>query len=65
MESLNNNTEKFLDSLIKLSLQLKKRFQDKDSEEHLNHATKLIDSYEVELNKLLKSLEEKLSNLDK
>lgn len=65
MDSLNKNTEKFLDSLSQLSLQLKKSFQDEDPEEHLNRVKKMIDSYEVELNSLLKSLEDKLSNPDK
>lgn len=65
MDSLNKNTEKFLDSLSQLSLQLKKSFQYEESEEHLNRVKKLIDSYEVELNGLFKSLEDKLSNPEK
>lgn len=65
MDSLNKNTEIFLDSLSQLSLQLKKSFQYEESEEHLNRVKKLIDSYEVELNGLFKSLEDKLSNPEK
>ncbi len=65
MDSLNKNTGIFLDSLSQLSLQLKKSFRDEESKEQLNLVKKLIDSYEVELNGLSKSLEEKLSNPDK
>ncbi len=65
MDSLNKNTGIFLDSLSQLSLQLKKNFRDEESKEQLNLVKKLIDSYEVELNGLSKSLEEKLSNPDK
>ncbi len=65
MDSLNKNTEEFLDSLNQLSLQLKKYFHDEKSEEPSNRLKKLIRSYEVQLNGLLKSLEDKLSNPDK
>jgi len=65
MDSLKKNTEEFLDSFSQLSLQLKKDFQEEESEEHLNRVKKLIHSYEVELKSLLKHLEDKLSNPDK
>ncbi len=65
MDSLKKNTEEFLSSLSQLSLQLKKKFQDEESEEHLNRVKKLIHSYEVELKNLLKPLEDKLSHPDK
>ncbi len=65
MDSLNKNTEEFLDSLNQLSLQLKKYFHEEKSEEPSNRLKKLIRSYEVQLNGLLKSLEDKLSNPDK
>ncbi len=65
MNSLNKNTEEFLDSLNQLSLQLKKYFHDEKSEEPSNRLKKLIRSYEVQLNGLLKSMEDKLSNPDK
>lgn len=65
MDSLKKNTEEFLGSLSQLSLQLKKDFQDEESEEPLNHVKKLIRSYEVELKSLLKPLEDTLSHPDK
>lgn len=65
MDSLKKNTEEFMGSLRQLSLQLKKDFQDEESEDHLNRLKKLIHSYEVELEGLLKPLEDKLSTPDK